>query len=67
MMMSKTRDSVNKMILNEIDAIVSDPVIREVAREILEFEIQNWNMQRPHSKEFLDKLIEMYVAKRRPP
>jgi len=61
--MTTARESVSKMILKEIDAL-SDPVVKQVARDILEFEIQNWKMERIHYKDYLENLISAHAKRR---
>jgi len=61
--MTTARESVSRTILKEIDAL-SDPVVKDVARDILEFEIQNWKMERVHYKDYFENLISTQAKRR---
>ena len=57
-------DSISKRILKEIDSQTNDPVVKGLAKEILEFEIANWRMEKVHFKEYFDQLFETQSKKR---
>jgi len=57
-------DSISKRILKEIDSQTNDPVVKGLAKEILEFEIANWRMEKVHFKEYFDQLFLTQSKKR---
>jgi hypothetical protein len=56
--------SISKRILQEIDSEARDSVVKEVATAILEFEMENWRMEKVHFREYFDKLISIQSKKR---
>jgi len=59
--------SISKRILKEIDSQAKDPVVKDLARAILEFEMENWRMEKVHFKEHFDKLISIQSKRRLSP
>jgi hypothetical protein len=58
--------SISRRILKEIDSQAKDPVVKELAKAILEFEMENWKLEKVHFKEYFDKLISIQSRKRLP-
>ena len=56
--------SINKRILKEIDSLSKSQEIKELARDILQFEMENWRIENVHFREYFDKLISYQVKKR---
>ena len=56
--------AVSRRILSEIDAQTKDPLLKELARTLLQFEMENWQMERVHFKEHYEKEITYRVRKR---
>ena len=56
--------SISKRILKEIDSQAKDLVVKDLARAILEFEMENWRMEKVHFKEYFDKLISIQSKRR---
>lgn len=51
--------TINRRILNEIDKETKNPVLRDLARALLQFEMENWGIdkERMHYKEFYEAQI----------
>lgn len=56
--------SINKRILQEIDSQTEDPAVKELARVLLKFEMENWKMERVHFRPYFEKQIELRCGKR---
>ena len=56
--------SINKRILQEIDSQTEDPEVKELARALLQFEMENWKMERVHFRQHFEKQIELQCRKR---
>ena len=62
--MSLPRVSINKKILNEIDNQIRDETIRTLAKILLQFELENWRIEKLHYKDFFEKQITIQCRKR---
>jgi hypothetical protein len=56
--------AISKRILNEIEAQTKDPLLRELAKVLLQFEMENWQMERVHYKDHYEKEIAYRCRKR---
>ena len=56
--------SINKRILQEIDSQTEDAVVKELARAFLQFEMENWKMEKIRFREYFEKKIELGCRKR---
>jgi len=56
--------SINKRILQEIDCHTEDPAVKELARVLLQFEMENWKMERVSFRKYFEKQIELRCRKR---
>lgn len=55
---------ISKKILNEIASQTEDPIVKELARTLLEFEMENWKMEKKRYKKFFNKIITKQCKKR---
>jgi len=62
--MSLPRVSINKKILNEIDNQIRDETIRTLAKILLQFELENWRIEKLRYKDFFEKQITIQCRKR---
>jgi len=62
--MSFPRVSVNKKILDEIDKQIKDEAIRTLAKILLQFELENWRIEKLRFKDYFDKQITIQCKKR---
>ena len=56
--------SINKRILQEIDSQTEDSTVKELARVLLQFEMENWKMEKVRFREYFEKQIELRCRKR---
>lgn len=62
--MATPRVKVSKRILDEIDKQIKDEVVKEVARNLLQYELDNWRYEKLHYKEFYMNQLTIYCRKR---
>ncbi|MEM2613010.1 MAG: hypothetical protein QXO15_02130 [Nitrososphaerota archaeon] len=55
---------VSKRILEEIDKQIKDEVVKEVAKNLLQFELENWRYEKLHYKDFYMNQLTIYCRKR---
>ena len=46
--MALPRARISKKILDEIDRQIKDEIVRELAKNLLQFELENWRIEKPH-------------------
>jgi hypothetical protein len=56
--------AVSRRILSEIDSQTKDLLVKELARVLLQFEMENWQMERVHFREHYEKEITFRCRKR---
>jgi hypothetical protein len=49
--------TISRRILNEIDQQFKNPKLRELAKVLLQFEMENWETDKVHFKDFYEKEI----------
>ena len=62
--MATPRLRISKKILEEIDAQIKDEIVRELAKNLLQFELENWRIEKLHFKEFFTNQLTIYCRKR---
>jgi len=56
--------AISRRILNEIESQTKDPLLRELAKALLQFEMENWQMEKVHFKDHYEKEIAFRCRKR---
>lgn len=62
--MSKFKIPLNKKISSEIDKKGEEDEIKDLAKAILEYEIETWRIRNLKYKEDFEKMFELVVKKR---
>lgn len=62
--MATPKLKVSKRILEEIDKQIKDEVVKEVAKNLLQFELENWRYEKLHYKDFYINQLTIYCRKR---
>ena len=57
--------AISRRILNEIDSKSKDATLRELAKILLQFEMENWEMDKAHFRDFYEKEITARCRTRR--
>ena len=56
--------AISRTVLNEIDSQTKDPVLKELVRVLLQFEMENWQNERAHYKDHYEKEMEFQCRRR---
>ncbi len=62
--MASPKLKVSKRILEEIDKQIKDEIVRELAKNFLQYELENWRYEKLHYKEFYTNQLTIYSRKR---
>ena len=62
--MATPRLRISKKILEEIDAQIEDEIVRELAKNLLQFELENWRIETLHYKDFFANQLTIYCRRR---
>jgi hypothetical protein len=62
--MASPRLRISKRILDEIDKQIEDENVKELARNLLQFELEYWRIEKPHFKEFFNNQLIIYCRKK---
>ena len=62
--MALPRARISKKILDEIDRQIKDEIVRELAKNLLQFELENWRIEKPHYKDFFVYQLTIHTRKR---
>ena len=50
--------TISQRILGEINSRTKDPILSELAKNLLQFEMENWKMEKVHFKDHYESVIE---------